>query len=898
MKIFHKQHVIFLLAVLLFSGILFAQQVTLAGQILDEKLVPVENTTVYTKPLGHDENLVFSITDAQGNYKLKLSKEKPYLLTISHLGYKEITDTIILKEDITRDYTLEESMESLDEIILRRKLAIEVKKDTITYQADRFTNGNERKLRDVLDKLPGMEVDREGNVKVNGKDVTKLMVDGKDFFNGDEKLGVNNIPADAVEEIVALDNYTNIPWLKGLADSDKLVLNIKLKEGKRNFVFGDVTAGGGVKERYKVNPVLFYYSPQTAVNFIGDLNNTGVRSFTTSDYLNFEIDESTLLSNTSNIVETLSDPVAQSLSNTNFKNLETLFAAFNVNHDFKSGLNLTAYTINNLDKQDVQEESDINYLIDEPFTESRSIFSDQRANFTANTLKLNYKTSNDLDILGRVDFKNFDGDFNRRLQSFSVNNNQFNNLSQITGDYALSQKLNMNKRFNAKHISTLESSLINEKRDVTGENSFTESIFSGLVPFESQPSNIFDLRQLSATQTTTFNVALKHYYVIKSNTHLYPLAGFSTTNVKFENTDFQLLDSGVVNSFENQGFNNNLNSNLNDAYLGVELKKKFGNYIVKPGITTHLYDWNATQFSESITNNSKVVVLPELSIDYEPSNIRKIKFKYQMRSSFANPRDFANRLRINSFNQITRGNENLENSLYHNLNLSYGSFKLLEGTSFNTSISYSHFLEGVRNSTVIDGINQIQTLINTGLPENSYSARLNYSTSLWGLKWSYSGNANFNEYKRIVNQTTLNYQSVFINNKIEIATRFKKGPNFELEVAHQSNSINGAGISNNFESWNSAGTMELRFLKDFLFLTTYDLTYFINNTTGQSNNFNNVTSSLEYWKQSSAWSFKLEVTNAFNNKVRITNNVSQFQSSENRLFVLPRILLFSIAYKL
>ncbi len=174
MGVFHKQQVIFLLAVLLFSGILFAQQVTLAGKVLDEKLVPVENTTVYTKPLGYDENLVFSITDANGNYKLKLSNDKFYLLTISHLGYKEITDTIILKEDITRDYILEESIQSLDEIILRRKLAIEVKKDTITYQADRFTNGNERKLRDVLDKLPGMEVDREGNVKVNGKDVTKL----------------------------------------------------------------------------------------------------------------------------------------------------------------------------------------------------------------------------------------------------------------------------------------------------------------------------------------------------------------------------------------------------------------------------------------------------------------------------------------------------------------------------------------------------------------------------------------------------------------------------------------------------------------------------------------------------------------------------------------------------
>jgi hypothetical protein len=898
MIIYYKQRVALLVAVFLFVNNLCGQQVKIAGIIMNDSSVAIENATVYTKALEHEEGLLFSVTDAQGSYKLKLSKEKSYLLTISHLGYDEIIDTLFLKEDTIKNYVLKESTESLDEIVLRRKLAIEVKKDTITYQADRFTNGNERKLRDVLDKLPGVEVDREGNVKVNGKDVTKLMVDGKDFFNGDEKLGVNNIPADAIEEIVALDNYTAIPWLKGLADSDQLALNIKLKEGKRNFVFGDIKAGGGIKERYKVNPVLFYYSPQTAVNVIGDFNNTGVRSFTTSDYLNFEIDGSTLLNNISNITETLNDPVAQSLSNTNFKNLETLFAAFNVNHDFKSGLNLTAYTINNRDRQDVQEESEINYLINNPFTESRSSLSNQNSNFTANTIKLNYATNNDLDILGRVDFKNFNGDLNRRLQSFSVNNNQFNNLDQSTGDYTLSQKLNINKRFNAKHISTIESSLVNEKRDGNGENTFTESIFSGLVPFINQPSNIFDLRQLSTSRTAAFNIALKHYYVINASTHLYPLGGFSTTNIKFENTDFQLLDSGEVNSFENQGFNNNLDSNLNDAYLGVELKKKFGNYIVKPGIVTHLYDWNATQFDQRIVNNSKLVVLPELSIDYEPSNYRKIRFKYQMQSSFANPREFANRLRINTFNQITQGNENLENSLYHNLNLSYNSFKLLEGTIFNASISYSHFLEGVRNSTAIQGINQIQTLINTSLPENNYRARLKYSKSIWGLKWSYGGNVYFSDYKRIINESQLAYKSLFTTNKVDVATRFKKGPNFEIEIGHQFNSINGGGIANNFETWNSAGSFELQFLKNVLFLTSYDLTYFQNNSTGQSDNFNTVDASLEYWKKSSAWDFKLEVTNLFNNEVRLSNNITQFQSSENRLFVQPRILLLSVAYKL
>ena len=236
--------------------------------------------------------------------------------------------------------------------------------------------------------------------------------------------------------------------------------------------------------------------------------------------------------------------------------------------------------------------------------------------------------------------------------------------------------------------------------------------------------------------------------------------------------------------------------------------------------------------------------------------------------------------------------------MFHNLNLSYGSFKLLEGTSFNASISYSRFLEGIRNSTEINGINQIQTLINTGLPENNYSARLNYSTSIWGLKWSYSGNANFSNYKRIINEREFDYQSLFMMNKIDLATRFKKGPNFEIETEYQFNAINGGGIANSFQNWNTAGTMELRLFNDFLFLMTYDLTYFRNNTSDQSNKFNNAKASLEYWQKSSAWSFIIEVTNAFNNSVRITNNVSQFQSSESRLCVQPRILLLSVTYKL
>lgn len=893
-----KRQVAILLAVFLFLNFAASQKMIFKGLVTDSLFNPIENTTIYSTPLDHEGGLLFSISDIDGSYKLNLSKDKSYVITISHLGYDEIKDTLSLKSDLVKNYVLRESAESLDEIILRKKLAVSVKKDTITYRTDQFTNGTERKLRDVLKKLPGLDVDREGNVTVNGKDVTKLMVDGKDFFNGDEKLGVNNIPANAVDEVVALDNYSKIPWLKGLTDSDELALNIKLKEGKRNFVFGDVAVGAGIEDRYKVNPLLFYYSPKTAVNFIGDFNNTGVRSFKTSDYLNFEMGNSTLLNDYSKISETLNDEVSRSLSTTDFQELKTLFSALNLNHDFKSGLNVTAYTINNNNSQKTKDESIINYLIEDDFTENRSNDSDQEAIFTANTVKLNYTTSNNLDILGRIDFKDFSSDLRRNLFSTSPQFNQFNNLIQEISDFTFSPKLNLNKRFNSKHISTLETSFKMEERHYIGINLFDQPIFSGIVPLIAQGSGIFNVNQLSNRKTTEFKLGIKHYYVINSTTHLYPLAGFNITNTDFSNTDSQLLDDGTINSFQNNGFNNDLSSSIGDYYLGVQLKKKYGNYILKPGLVAHLYQWNARQLENDLIATSKLVPLPELLLEYEPSNSRKLRFKYQMNSRFANPINFANRLRINSFNQITQGNENLENSLYHNFSLGYQSFKLLEGTLFNASISYSRFMEGIRNGTAIQGVNQFQTLVQTDLPENSYNSRLNYSTYLWKVKWSYTGNMNISDYKRIVNESVLDYQSSFISNNIEIETRFKKSLNFEIEVGHQLNNLESNNVSNNFENWTSRGAMDINFLKSFLFTADYELNYFTNNSTGQSSDFNTVNASLEYWKESSAWSFKLDATNLLNNEVKLSSNLSQFQASENRVFVQPRILLFSVTYKL
>ena len=103
---------------------------------------------------------------------------------------------------------------------------------------------------------------------VRGKKVTRVLVENKTFFTGNSKLAVNNIPADAVDKVEVLDNYNEVAMLKGLQDSEDMAMNILLKEDKKKFVFGDIEVGAGIKDRYLLHPNLFYYSPDTNINFI------------------------------------------------------------------------------------------------------------------------------------------------------------------------------------------------------------------------------------------------------------------------------------------------------------------------------------------------------------------------------------------------------------------------------------------------------------------------------------------------------------------------------------------------------------------------------------------------------------------------------------------------------
>jgi hypothetical protein len=283
---------------LLFSFSLSAQSIKVKGSIKDSIGNPLEfaNVIASLKSSGATES--YGITNYQGRYQLDLPKGNTYVLRASFLGYESKEQTVNVTantENIDLDFILNPQENQLDDVEIVYEMPVTVKGDTIVYNADSFTNGDERKLGDVMKKLPGVEVNDEGEIQVEGKTVSKVMVEGKDFFDGDSKLATKNIPADAVEKVEVLRNYNEVSQMRGLGnDRDNVAINIKLKEGKKNFWFGEVTAGAGIADeygddngRYLVHPKLFYYSPKYSINVITDFNNIGEVPFTFRDYFNF-----------------------------------------------------------------------------------------------------------------------------------------------------------------------------------------------------------------------------------------------------------------------------------------------------------------------------------------------------------------------------------------------------------------------------------------------------------------------------------------------------------------------------------------------------------------------------------------------------------------------------------
>jgi len=866
-----------------------SQTITLKGSVKDSLQNPLAYTNVIAKPQDAAKNLKFAITDDDGYYKLELTKGDSYKLSVSYLGYKTVNFDFVATENSQKNLILIDAPNQLKEVLI--ELPVSVKEDTITYNTDKFVTGDERKLKNVLKKLPGVEVDKNGSVTVKGKKVTTLLVEGKKFFGGGSKLAVENIPADAIDKVQVIDNYSEISFLKNVSDSDEMAMNILLKKDKKQFAFGDIEAGNGNEDFYRTHSNLFYYSPKTNVNFIGNLNNTDEKTFTFKDYLSFQGGVSAILKGDGSIYNTSGSDFAQFLETQDLTSSNNKFGALNITRAVNKKLDISGYAIFSHSKNETFIESNNLYAT---FTEEKTHKSNTKNILGIAKFNVEYAPTVNNQWYFKTQYKKTDN-FKTNSIISSIDNDQKNIFSanNAIATY-VNQNVEWHKKLSGKHTFSFGADITFDKNNPTTLWETNQPILQGLIPVEAAENYV--INQLKETENTNLNAILKHYWVLNNFNHIYTTIGNKYIADYFYTDDSQQLDNGTSNNFSSAGFGNALDFKLNDMFVGVHYKFKTGIFEFKQGAFLHSYNWSVNQ--EPKLNKHKAVVLPDFLAKIEFSNSKKLQFNYQLKSAFSDASKLANHFYLQSYNSVYKGNENLENELFHTARAYFSRFSMYRGLMLFGSVNYTKKVKGIQNAVQFEETNQYISPEMVNNPEERWSFNLSIDKKIKNLKYGLKTNASTSNYLQKINNDFVTNQNNSIGYELSIKTLFDKFPTIEFGFKQNIGNYISSNQTTKFITNEPYLTIDYDFLKRFIFSFDYENYSYQNKTFNQKNTYQLANATLSYKNEDSAWSFKIDAQNLFNVKYKNDNSFSSYIISDSKTYILPRILMFTIGYNL
>lgn len=861
----------------------------------------------------------YKVTDPQGNYELTVAKNKFYKIQVSYIGMKTYEEMLEVKEEnIIKDFILKpENM--LDAVELTYEMPVVIKGDTLIYNADSFKDGTERKLEDVLENLPGVEINEDGQIEVEGKVVTKLMVNGKDFFDGDTKLGSKNIPSNAVDKIQVLRNYAEVGQLRSVANNqDNVALNIKLKEGKENFWFGTIAAGAGVapdEGLYLLQPKLFYYSPKYSINFIGDLNNTGDVALTRRDLRGFGGGFRPPSRSSGTDINLGDNSLNFLTSQGNAVEIDSKLASGNFSYSPNKNLDLSGFLIYNNSRIVSRETSQVQYtnpdlgIPDERQEQSSIERSDQGLLKLSASYKPNFNKQLDYDILARLSndrqeqnvFSSVIGttDQNEEVTPFSISQN-------INYYYTLDE--NNIFAFEAQHLIRNEDPFYNAvlgndptNNDATNQADRDAFDNTAAALGLDQGLNTYNLGQERRILSNQLDAKLDYYHILNQVSNINITVGTILSRQDFNSNIFQFLENGNV--FDptptiNNGIDtNDTQYNFSDFYIGARYRLKTGKFTFSPGFSVHAYGNKNIQFGETFEDNF-IRFLPDFETRIQFKKSESLTLSYNMRNQFTDVTRLAQGLVVNNLNSIQFGEPDLQNALSHNVSLLYSSFNLFNYTNVFARAAYSSNIDQIRGLTSFDNVIRTSTFFNSNFADENANLSGRVQRTFGKIRASLRAGINYSK----INQFIQNERSVnegFTQSYTpEIRTNFKVAPNVTLRYRYSVTDNNQGSRKTQFVTTSPSIDFDAYIWKRLTVRSDYSYTN-QNLGNGQSQSFQTWNASMSYRKDRDAkFEYELQATNLLDIDSQVRNGANNISVFASERFIQPRFVTLRIVYSL
>ena len=275
---------ILMMLLLLVSIASFAQERLVSGAIIDRDTKdPVEQVTVQL--LKTDSTYVTgAISNEKGLFHLNAPGNGKYLLKITSVGYKPTVKRVVIEQD--KNLALGNVVVGADAIMLKGAVVtamaqkVTLKEDTFVYNSAAYRTPEGSVVEELVKRLPGAEVSDDGTIKINGKEVKKILVDGKEFMTGDTKTALKNLPTSIIDKIKAYDEKSDLSKVTGIDDGEEqTVLDFNVKKGMNKGLMSNIDLGIGNKNRYSARGMGGYFNSNNRFMLFGNANNTSDRGF-------------------------------------------------------------------------------------------------------------------------------------------------------------------------------------------------------------------------------------------------------------------------------------------------------------------------------------------------------------------------------------------------------------------------------------------------------------------------------------------------------------------------------------------------------------------------------------------------------------------------------------------
>lgn len=663
-----------LLFIAMFFGLkTFAQNFTIKGLVVDKTTQkPLDAATIHMENTTDAALISYTISEKNGQFKLSANtKQKEVLLIVSFVGYASEKRKLLLdkKEIDVGILHLKEKATQLQGVeVVGERAPVVVKKDTLEFNADSFKAKNDATVEDLLKQLPGVEVDTDGSIKVNGKNVKEILVNGKPFFGNDPKMATQNLTKDIVNKIQVTDyNSKENKFVGKKEDDEEKSINILLKENKNKGQFGQFTAGYGTDKRYQGSGIFNMFKDTKQFSVLGSSNN----------------------------ISASQGRVVDSKVGVNFAEEYNKQLSFSGNYTFDNA------------QSDNWTKNQREYLLPNRhyFNSSENSQTTQRNNHRANT-RLEFTFKNTFITLS-PSFSATDNESQRKGEetSFNENNELINkNNSQSFSENKsrnFSNTLSVNHKFNDKGGSILFR--FNNSNGVISEESTIEN------NRKIQNTTTLERQQETAKgRNDSYGVSLFYRQPIVGKWLLetsYTFRNNEQTNHR-DNFSADALQHFSI-------FNNERSSNFytlsqeHNSQIGVQYRND--NWFIEAGVGalfTRLF--NEDYLHESSIDKNFQNVMLRSRVNYRLSSRRMLMFSYQTRVN--NPS--VNQLQpiVNVYNplHLLQGNPNLNREYSHTIFSNYDSFNESNQVSFQSYVRFSATNDKIIQKTITDA-NLIRT---------------------------------------------------------------------------------------------------------------------------------------------------------------------------------------------